>query len=257
MAIYFISDAHLNGEGEREAILTSFLDGIKGCELLYILGDLFDFWFEYRAVIPSQYIRTVCKLLELTQAGTKIVYLAGNHDFWLGKFLGSRIGVQVEPGPLLVEHQGLRMYLAHGDGFVKGEIGYRFLKRILRSPLNIALFRLLHPDFAFPLARGISRFSRGSTQGRGERLMRDYERIASRLMRKGMDAVILAHIHRPLYKKLAGGVYINLGDWINHYTFGKLEKGVLSLERWRVPESNHSLNRPAPEPERLSSFPGN
>ncbi len=244
MAIYFISDAHLGDDEERERKLISFLDGIKGCELLYILGDLFDFWFEYRTVIPSQYIRTICKLLELTQTGTKIVYLAGNHDFWLGKFLSSRIGIQVEPGPLQVEHQGLRMYLSHGDGIVKGEVGYRFLRRMLRNPFNIALFRLLHPDLAFSLAKGISKLSRGSTQGKGEKLLKDYEKFASELIQEGMDAAILAHIHWPVYKKLAGGVYINLGDWITHYTFGKLEKGILSLERWETPGSNRF---PAPQ----------
>ncbi len=248
MAIYFISDAHLGDDEESARKLISFLDGIKGCELLYILGDLFDFWFEYRTVIPRQYIRTVCKLLDLVQSGTKIVYLAGNHDFWLGDFLNSQVGIQVELGSLRVEHQGLRIYLSHGDGIAKGEIGYRFLKRILRNPLNIALFRLLHPDLAIPLARRISRLSRGSTQGKGELLLKDYEDFASGLIQGGMDAVILAHIHRPLYKKLAGGIYINLGDWITHYTFGKLEDGILTLERWGVPGSSHSPAPQAPGP---------
>ncbi len=240
MAIYFISDAHLDDDREREKRLISFLKGIKGCERLYILGDLFDFWFEYRTVIPSQYIRTVCKLLDLVQGGTKIVYLAGNHDFWLGDFLQSQVGIQVERGSIRVEHQGLRLYLSHGDGISEGEIGYRLLKRILRNPFNIALFRLLHPDFALPLARGISKLSRGSTQGKGKKLLKDYEDFASKLMREGMDAVILAHIHWPVYEKLAGGVYINLGDWITHYTFGKLESGVLSLEKWEIPGSSRS-----------------
>lgn len=248
MAIYFISDAHLGDDEGRERKLISFLDGIKGCELLYILGDLFDFWFEYRTVIPRQYIRTVCKLLDLVQSGTKIVYLAGNHDFWLGDFLSSQVGIQVELGPLRVEHQGLRLYLSHGDGISKGETGYRFLKRMLRNPFNIALFRLLHPDLAFSLAKGISRLSRGSTQRRGEMLLKDYEEFASGFIQGGVDAVILAHIHWPLYKKLAGGIYINLGDWITHYTFGKLEDGILTLERWRVPGSNHFPAQQAPGP---------
>jgi len=248
MAIYFISDAHLNGERERERRLISFLEEIKGCERLYILGDLFDFWFEYYTVIPGQYIRTVCKLLDLVESGTKIVYLVGNHDFWLGDFLSSQVGIQVEPAPLQVEHQGLRIYLSHGDGISKGEIGYRFLKRILRNPLNIALFRLLHPDFATPLAKRISKLSRGSTQGKVEVLLKDYENFASGLIQGGVDAVVLAHIHWPTCKKLAGGIYINLGDWIRHYTFGKLEEGKLSLERWGVPESSHSPALRAIEP---------
>jgi len=248
MAIYFISDAHLGDDEERERKLISFLDGIKGCELLYILGDLFDFWFEYRTVIPRQYIRTVCKLLDLVQSGTKIVYLAGNHDFWLGDFLSSQVRIQVELGPLRVEHQGLRLYLSHGDGISKGETGYRFLKRMLRNPLNIVLFRLLHPDLAFSLAKRVSRLSRNSTQRRGEMLLKDYEKFASGLIQGGVDAVILAHIHRPLYKKLVGGIYINLGDWITHYTFGKLEDGILTLERWGVPGSNHFPAQQAPGP---------
>ncbi len=248
MAIYFISDAHLNDERERERVLLSFLDRIRGCEALYILGDLFDFWFEYRTVIPNHNIKIVCKLLKLVEEGTKVIFLVGNHDYWLRDFLSSQVGVQIEFGSLQVEHQGLRIYLSHGDGLSKGEISYRIVKRILRNPFNVALFRLIHPDLAISLARRISKLSRGSTQGRGEMLLKDYEKFASGLIREGMDAVILAHIHRPVYKKMEGGIYINLGDWINHYTFGKLENGILTLEKWGVPGSNHSPSPLFPGP---------
>ena len=150
-AIYFVADAHLRfdrdeEERDKQAHLIAFLQHLKNrAERLYILGDLFDFWFEYKYVIPRIGIKVLYALYDLIRSGTEIVYIGGNHDFWVGPFLSDEIGVRTVHEPMEIKHQGLRLYIAHGDGETEGETGYKIMRQILRSPLCIRLFGLLHP----------------------------------------------------------------------------------------------------------------
>src|SRR5262245_38654941 len=158
---YFLSDAHLGTESAereapREARLIEFFESLPGrAESLFIVGDLFDFWFEYSTAIPRRHFKTLCALRRLREAGVEITYLAGNHDFWLGGFLSNELGIHTREGPVTVEKQGRRAWIHHGDGLIGGDLGYRMLKKILRNRVNIRLYRWLHPDLGIPLAHWV------------------------------------------------------------------------------------------------------
>jgi len=233
--LFFISDVHL-GIGEPDAervkqqrLLTLFDTISKSGGSLFIVGDLFDFWYEYRSVIPRGYHRLLSAMEMLTASGQSIVYIAGNHDFALGDFFSIDLGVKVFHDDLHFTVEGKRFYIYHGDGLMPRDRGYRILKRVLRCSLSQRLFRLLHPDLGFGLARRFSHTSRdlASTRLYGETDgMRDE---ASRRMATGTDIVIMGHRHLPIIERMNDGLYINLGDWITHFTFAKYENGSVTL----------------------------
>ncbi|HVP36067.1 MAG TPA: UDP-2,3-diacylglucosamine diphosphatase [Terriglobales bacterium] len=234
-SIYFISDAHLgsnspDNERSNEKRLIDFLERIRDdCQALYILGDLFEFWFEYKNAIPKEHITVLMKLKQFTESGISVIYLVGNHDFWLGDFLPEQIGIKIVKNSVSVELQDKKVFLIHGDGLAKKDTGYRILKKILRNKVNIWLYRLLPPDFGIPLAKKIASFSRDKTKARSKEFLRDYEEFAEAKIEQGHDAVIIGHTHQPFYEEVGRGVYINLGDWFEHFTYGKLTQGRFSL----------------------------
>ena len=236
--IYFISDAHLGedspqAERSKEERLIAFLRHIaEDASFLYIVGDLFDFWFEYKHAVPARHHRVLHQLASMVQRGTRAIYVAGNHDFWLGHFLTREIGMEVSGQPLEVEHQGLKLFVAHGDGMAAKDRGYRLLKRILRHPFNIWLYRQIHPDIGLPLARLFSASSRAYTDQRALELVAEYEKAARQKLSQGFDAVILGHSHYPILRHFGEKIYLNLGDWITHFTYGVLQDQILALKKW-------------------------
>lgn len=243
---YFFSDAHLgtdppDREAAREERLHDFLQGVaERATHLYVLGDLFDFWFEYRTAIPRRFFETLGALRDVRDAGVEITYLAGNHDFWLGTFMTETLGIRFHDGALPVTMQGRRLWLHHGDGLVGGDLGYRVLKKVLRSPLCIGLYRLIHPDLGMPFAHWMSRWSRRSKEGRPiqpERLIRE---IAEPRFAEGYDAVMIGHFHHPYEHHRDGRDFLILGDWIEDFSYAVLEDGRLRLETW--PDQNWVAN---------------
>ena len=237
-AVFFISDAHLGAappdrEADRTRRLHDFLNSLPGrAEALFIVGDLFDFWFEYRDAIPRRYFETLALLLRLREAGVEITYLNGNHDFWLGAFLRDTIGVLTHHDALPVERQGRRIWLHHGDGLIGGDLGYRMLKRVIRHPASIAFYRLLHPDLGIPFAHWISHFSRESRDELrfdGDRL---WNEIAAPRFAEGFDAVMIGHFHRTYERREGGREFFVLGDWIRNFSYVALEQGRLRLDVW-------------------------
>jgi UDP-2,3-diacylglucosamine hydrolase len=235
-ALYFISDVHLGleppaDEAAKEARLLDLLDDIAAdAERLYIIGDLFDFWFEYRHAVPVHGLRVLARLQTMVEAGTEVHYLAGNHDFALGPFISEEVGCVVHPGPFAFGHDDRRFYLHHGDGLAGRDLGYRILKRVLRSGVSQSLWRLVHPDLGFAAARAVSRASRGHTAekdyGPGDRMEAALQRLAA----DGHDVVLMGHTHTPEVRDLAGGTrYVNLGSWLQggrpwaRYAEGTLE----------------------------------
>src|SRR5258705_6467505 len=197
----FMSDAHLGidpkqREVAREARLLDFLYALPGrAESLFVVGDLFEFWFEYRTAIPRRYFELLRALKHVREQGVEITCLAGNHDFWLGHFLHDELGIRTAEGPVTTTLQGRRIWLHHGDGLLGGDLGYKVLKRIVRSPTSIALYRWLHPDLGIPLAHWAahrSRMSRGIKPLDGERL---FEGVAAPRFAEGYDAVMIGHFH--------------------------------------------------------------
>jgi UDP-2,3-diacylglucosamine hydrolase len=243
-AAFFISDAHLGAEPEvreavRERLLHAFLTSLVGRATdVFIVGDLFDFWFEYATAIPRRCFATLCVLRRLRESGVRITYLAGNHDFWLGPFLRDEMGFVTHDGAVALELQGRRVWLHHGDGLIGGDLGYRVLKRVLRSPASIALYRLLHPDLGIPIARVASRWSRDAREAKArssaagpddERLVRE---VAEPRFREGHDAVLVGHFHRWFERREGGRDFFVLGDWMELFTYVELRDGVFRPGRW-------------------------
>ena len=236
--VYLLSDAHL-GLGEREeekkkeTVLLSFLQSVmSSARELYILGDLFDFWFEYKTVIPKGFHRTLAAIQEFTDKGIPVHYLTGNHDFWMGDFFATELGVTLHREPFEVSIDGKRVLLHHGDGLATNDAGYRMIKPILRNRANIWFYRWLHPDIGVPFARGSSRSSRKYTSHKDYGETDGMIQFAERKIGEGIDIVVMGHRHQPCYKQLGNGIYVNLGDWITAHSYAVINGGSIRLERW-------------------------
>jgi UDP-2,3-diacylglucosamine hydrolase len=238
MPVYFISDVHLglggrDAEKQKETRLIGFLRHIlPTTELLFIVGDLFDFWFDYSTVIPRGFHRTLAALQEFTDSGKEVHYLVGNHDCWMGDFFQTEIGVKVYREAFEVRLQGKRVYIHHGDGLAENDLGYRLIKPVLRNRVAFRFYRLIHPDLGVRIARGTSRSSREYTTNKHYGEEKGMIRFAEGKIGQGFDFVIMGHHHKPSQVQLNGGVYINLGDWISYFTYGRMEGGSIVLETW-------------------------
>lgn len=236
--VYFMSDAHLglndrSTEREKEDQLIAFLDSLKDrAEQLFILGDLFDAWIEYRTVIPKGFHRTLTALDNLRRRGIVIHFLAGNHDCWLRDYLTDEIGVIVHHDPFDIILDGKKIYLHHGDGLATNDSGYRFMKKILRNRTAIWLFSWIHPDIGLRLARSSSQTSRRYSARKHFGEEDGMLKFAREKIGQGYDYVIMGHRHLPVFTSINVGAYANLGDWIDHRTYAVLEDGVLKLQKW-------------------------
>lgn len=238
MPSYFFSDVHLGlGDRERERgkedSLLAFLRTIlHDAANVFVVGDLFDFWFEYRTVVPRGFHRTLAALSAFTEKGIPVHYIAGNHDFWMGDFFRTELGMKVFRDPVDVTLDGKRIHIHHGDGLAENDTGYRLIKPVLRNRVNIALYRWLHPDIGVPLARGSSRASRAYTSNKDYGEGAGMLRYAERMIAQGADIVVMGHTHRPSLLPLGRGVYVNLGDWITNNSYGVMSDGCMTLYTW-------------------------
>lgn len=228
--VVFFSDAHLesgfSAEGrERSARVARFLESLRGnTDLLVILGDLFDFYFEYKTVIPARHLRVMAEIEKLSAEGVQCFYVAGNHDFWLGELFSRTLGVQVVKDSLLLAREGNpghRLLAAHGDGLGRGDRGYKILKACLRNPLLIGAFRLIHPDLGYAIATLTSRVSRRHTYRLQPARIEAAAECGRRLLASNhrLDTVILAHTHQPDDRRFGRGRYLNTGDWCTHFSW--------------------------------------
>ena len=236
--IYFLSDAHLGADNAQKELLKqekllSFLDEVKkNGEKLYILGDLFEFWFEYKNSMPKDYFEVLKKLRELTDAGVEIDYVVGNHDFWLGDFIVKQLGIKIYKQELSINHQGKSIFLIHGDGLARKDVGYRMLRKILRNPFCIWLYRLLSPDIGIPLAKWVAGKSREHTKKRKKHYLEDYQKFAQDKIKQGYSVVIMGHTHHPELVNLEKGIYINLGDWFENFSYAVLNEKGFELKKY-------------------------
>ena len=234
-AVYFLSDVHLGiGDATHEDVkkqrLVQLLRKIRpDARRLVIAGDLFDFWFEYSSVIPRGYHAVLTAIEELVRAGTTVSYVPGNHDFAIGDFFSRDLGVQVVKDHVSFKEDGKNFYVCHGDGLAEKDAGYRVLKKIIRSRLALGSFRFLHPGFGFRLARLFSASSRDYTSNKFYGESDGMYLEAQRLLNTGIDYVVMGHRHLPLKKKIGDGWYVNLGDWLSHYSYAVWRDGALSM----------------------------
>ena len=238
--LFVFSDAHLGANNEteekrkREKIKELIeLVKLRGTRLV-ILGDLFDFWFEYKNAIPKQQLQVIFRLADLVESGIPVDYVSGNHDFWLGDFLEKEAGVTIHRDKFELSFDNKRLFFIHGDGLAPQDWKYRILKRILRNRVNIALYRLLPVDWGIPLARWVSGTSRKHTSKRTDLGEHDfhpaYERYAREKLAEGYDAVLIGHLHTPLYHQWDEGVYINTGEFIKRFNYVEMSGGKLELK---------------------------
>lgn len=246
--VYFVSDIHLGGsppEGEREKRerLLALLDRVRreGAALT-ILGDLFDFWFEYRTVIPRTAFSILSALDTLAREGTPVRYLGGNHDFWMCDFLRKETALEVLPDGTLLSCQGRRVRLAHGDGLGPGDSGYKALKKVLRNPVAIRLYRWIHPDLGIRLALRSSHVSRETTAGHSVDEETLYREVALPALRQGADALLMGHHHVAVHLQRPEGEFMILGDWFRQYTCARLRGGALELLHWPGGEAQGRRN---------------
>ncbi|MBD3258379.1 UDP-2,3-diacylglucosamine diphosphatase [candidate division GN15 bacterium] len=236
MAMYIFSDVHLGAgtpaeEATKVARIEQLFAKVKADgDRLAILGDLFDFWFEYKHAIPKDHHDVLFMLRDLVKRGIHLDYISGNHDFWMGDYFADQIGVTVHRDTLDMRYAGRRIHLTHGDGLAKADRGYRFLKRVLRNPMNIWLYRKLPPDWAIPLAKRVSGSSRKHTVRRDPTFVPDYEAYARDKLRDGFDVVAIGHLHIPVRKEYDEGVYLNTGDFIEHFTYARIDENSVCLQ---------------------------
>ncbi len=247
---YFISDAHfgiaIEGSENRDRVFCKLMEKVyqTGSDL-FIIGDLFDFWIEYKYAIRPDYFLILAQLNRLVNAGVNVYYLAGNHDFALGKFLNETIGIVICPDTLDITLQGKKVHLYHGDGILKKDVGYRILKRLLRNRFNQKLYKMLHPDLGVPFGIFCSGSSRKhSTRLLTPELIREYRTEAFRQLDSGYDIVMYGHTHHgEIVHTHNGKVYCNTGAWLGHYNYVTMEEGELCL--WKFSQDGSSKMVPA------------
>ncbi len=243
--VYFFSDVHLGlgdpeSNREREDALIRFLAMVRQerAESLYIVGDLFDYWFEYRSVIPRGFTRTLGALASLVDAGVQVEYLMGNHDFGHRDFFEREIGVRVYHDDIERTIAGRRCYISHGDGKAFNDTGYLILKKVLRARISNAVFRFVHPDIGIGVAARASRSSRdhtnkknyqGEKPGESDGLLAFAEK---KITQEGFQLVVMGHSHRPQRIDLSGGTYINLGAWLKDRYYLALDESGPELLRF-------------------------
>jgi UDP-2,3-diacylglucosamine hydrolase len=243
--IYFASDCHLgvpDAESSliREKHFVKWLDEIKrDATEIYLLGDIFDFWFEYKTVVPRGYVRLLGKLAELTDSGIKIHYFTGNHDMWMFDYLTKELNIDVFRKPIVKEIFGKTFYIAHGDGLGRADYGYKFIKSIFANKICQWLFARLHPNFGMWLGLYFSKSSRVANGDTDEVFLgEEKERLIQYCKKKSeeehFDYFIFGHRHLPLDIKISEtSRYINLGEWVKSFSYAELSESGLELKFYK------------------------
>lgn len=240
--IYFLSDFHLGSPTpeaslEREKRIVRFLDSIKNIAAqIFIVGDMFDFWFEYNHVVPRGYVRLLGKLAELTDAGIKIHFFVGNHDMWMRTYFQKELNISLYFNPTQFEFNGKKFLIGHGDGQGPGDHGYKFLKKIFRNPVCQWMFGIIPPAIGLGLANYFSAQSRKVASKKPEPFLGaegEYLIIYSNeiLLKEHIDYFIFGHRHLPVDFALnKNSNYINLGEWISYDSYAVFDGEKTTLK---------------------------
>ena len=248
--IYFASDLHLGipdhvSSLKREKIFVQWLDTVShDARAIFIVGDLFDFWFEYRQAVPRGFVRVLGKLAELSDKGISIFFFTGNHDQWMKDYFSQELNIPVYHQPEKITIAGKKFFIAHGDGLGPGDHGYKFLKSVFKGKLSRWLFARLHPNFGIWLGKKWSKDNRIiSGEVQSEFLGEEKEwliQYAKELLKKEhIDYFIFGHRHIVLeYPLSENSVYYNLGDWITYYSYAVFDGREVKLENFRAKETH-------------------
>ena len=241
--IYFASDLHLgvpNREKSlvREKLFVQWLDEIKNdAEAIYLVGDIFDFWFEYKKAVPKGYVRLLGKLAEISDSGIPIHIFTGNHDMWLFDYLEDEINAHIYREPIEISIKGKRFFISHGDGLGPGDNGYKLIKKIFKNKLCQWLFERIHPNLGISIAQYWSKKSRIANGEKDESYHGEKEWLTQFCKEKmktiEVDYFIFGHRHLPLEVDLGNNtIYINLGEWVNYNSYAVFDGKRLELKRY-------------------------
>jgi UDP-2,3-diacylglucosamine hydrolase len=242
--IYFASDFHLGvptyeASLAREKKIVAWLDEIKhDAAEIYLVGDLFDFWFEYKYTAPKGFIRLLGKIAEITDSGTPVHLFTGNHDMWMFDYLPKEIGVTIHTAPIERTYSGKTFFIGHGDGLGPGDTMYKFIKKIFANKFCQWMFARLHPNLAFGVANYFSGKSRIATGNSDSVFLGDDNEwlvtfCKEKLIEKHIDYFVFGHRHLPIEVNLPQqSKYLNLGEWINYYTYGEFDGINLHLKKF-------------------------
>lgn len=242
--IYFTSDHHFGAPTKeaskpREKKFVKWLDHIKkDAQVLFILGDLFDFWFEYKYAAPKGFTRVIGKLAELSDEGIDIHFFVGNHDMWMRGYLEQEVNMKIYYKPHEFNINNKKFYIGHGDGLGPNDKGYKRLKKVFKNSFFNWLYRWLHPDLGIRFAQYLSlknKLISGSEDlkfvGKEQEWLTQYAR--KKLKENHFDYFIFGHRHLPLEVELSlGSIYFNLGDWITHYSYGSFKNDKFTLDKF-------------------------
>jgi UDP-2,3-diacylglucosamine hydrolase len=242
--IYFVSDVHLGAPAllnnkERELLFVEWLDHVsRDAGEIYLMGDIFDFWFEYLSVAPRGFTRVLGKIAEIVDRGIPVHFFTGNHDIWVKDYLPSETGVIIHRDILRTVFSGKRFFLAHGDGLDADDKGYILLKKVFTNRFLQRMYSWLHPDLAFSLARYWSKHSREAKRICGPEFKGEDEglfRFALSEMEKGnYDYFIFGHRHRAADMKIGeSGRFILLGEWIRSFSYGVFDGNDFELKYYK------------------------
>jgi len=230
--IYFSSDNHLGAptkeaSAPREKKFVAWLDEVKqDAAAIFLLGDLFDFWFEYKTVVPKGFTRTLGKLAEISDSGIPIFFFVGNHDLWMETYFKTELNIPVYHKPTEFIIQNKTFLIGHGDGLGPGDKGYKRMKKVFTNPFFKWLFRWLHPDIGMRIAQNLSVKNKLISGDEDATFLGDdnewlVQYSKKKLEEKHQDFFVFGHRHLPLEINLPNNSkYINLGDWITYYTYG-------------------------------------
>jgi UDP-2,3-diacylglucosamine hydrolase len=248
-ATYFLSDAHLGMKHypykkQQEDLMISFFDKLiaEKAKELFIVGDFFDSWIEYRQVVPKGFYRIFSKIYDLVNANVKVTYLAGNHDFWRGTYLYDEFGIEMINTHIERTIDDKKFYIHHGDGLAYNDAGYRILKKILRNRVSQFLYSWVHPDVGVWLAKSTSSRSRDYTSQKDYSAKDGLKDAALVKIKEGYDFVIMGHRHRPVFLNEGTGVYINLGDWMRSFSYGVFSEGIFYFKKYYDLESHKIID---------------
>ena len=241
--IYFASDLHLGFPDDekslvREKKFIAWLDHIKqDAQHIFLLGDIFDFWFEYKYVIPRGFIRFQGKLAELVDSGISISLFTGNHDMWMFGYFPEQLNIPVYYDPLEFHCNNLKMLIGHGDGLGPGDYKYKFLKKIFRNPLCQWLFRILNPNFGMWVAHTWSKGKKHKKMDRGLKFYGENEFIFKYCKeyesKSACDYYLFGHRHIPHELQVnKESKYINIGDWVTHFTYAEFDGKEVVRKEW-------------------------
>ncbi|MUU79199.1 UDP-2,3-diacylglucosamine diphosphatase [Winogradskyella sp. HL2-2] len=242
--VYFSSDNHLGAptpeaSKPREKKFVSWLDEIKDdAAAIFLLGDLFDFWFEYKTVVPKGFTRTLGKLAEITDSGIPVYFFVGNHDLWMKDYFKTELNIPVFHKPQEFSFNNKSFFIGHGDGLGPKDKGYKRMKKVFTNPFFKWLFRWMHPDIGMKIGQYMSVKNKMiSGDDDAKFLGEDNEWLAQyakrKLQDKHRDYFIFGHRHLPLEIQLnETSKYINLGDWILYYTYGVFDGTTFELKKY-------------------------